>query len=1061
MSISELSVRRPVLMAMVYLAIMLVCVVFVPNLDMALYPTVDLPMISVIVSCGDNGPDVIMNQVGKDIEDALYSIENLSDMTAYAQSGRLMVLLEFEYGTDLDEAEEDINTAMTLINRSLPDWVESTSVIRMDSIMSSSSEILSLTLSGNASLEELKNYADDTISPLLERVSGVSEVDVNGGYESVYEIQVNPERLYAYGLTLSSVTSALSDRNNQQYLGTVEQNYIEYEVSTDSRFVDPDEIKNTIISGSGDTTVRLSDVATVRLSEEQTSRSWFNGNEVVTLSVSNTSDSNATTVASNVKKEIEKIQEILPEGYELVVDRDSTEMISSTMKEVYNSAWQGVLLAALIIFIFLRNIKATIIISLSMPICILITLMLMSVFGISVNSLSMAGLILAIGMIVDASIIILENTFSYRERGYRSAVSAILGSKNMLTAIVASTLTTLCVFLPLLMYKYQLGMIGVMFQDMIITVCISLGCSLFVAVTLVPALAGSIFRINTRTQKPLKSKLLRLIDNACKKAEESLNYGYSKALDYVLSHKFLFIMFLVLLLAFSLLLMSDMNLALMPDMNTNDTVRLSLELDEGTVSEVTTRKLFAMAEILETTLPEDSYESMSIRLSSSSNEGTITLNLPDITEQKYSAQEVQNMVRPFFSQDPEATWSFGSGRGPMNSDDVDIEIKSDDEDLIESVANQIVALLNENTDKLIDISSDVSDGSPRLEIKIDYDKAKELGVSISSLQSTLYIAINGYDATEVATFDTSITYDLEVSMTDAIEKISDLQSLTVTGSYGPVRIDQIASFEYGTSPKSITRENRQTINHVTATAIDGVSATEATEIAQRIVSENLIIPEGVEISYEGEMATFNEYMGTMVLVILLALAFVFMVMAAQFESLIDPFIIFATVPLLMIGVVLIHLAMGMDFSLFSLVGIVALIGVVVNNGIVLVDAINQLVKQKLSVREACLIAARSRLRPILMTTLTTILGLVPMTFFPGEGSEMLQPISVTFFGGIITGAFLTLFLSPTLYLIFNKRREKNYDNPDTLVNQLREFDEKGPVKAIDGPQDINDDGHML
>lgn len=1045
MNISELSIRRPVLMTMVYVAIVLICFVFVPNLEIALYPSVSMPVISVMVSCGDYGPDVIMSQVGESLEEALYSIENLSEMTTEASSGSLMIMLEFDYGTDLDEAYDDINTALNMVSRRLPDWVESTSIMRMDSMNSSSSEILSLMLSGEGTLEELKEYAEDYISPVLERVSGVSEVEIRGGYESVYEIVVNPERLHAYGLTLSDVTSALSEHNSQQYLGTIEQDYLEYEISTDSRYVSEDEISQTIISSSDTSVVRLEDVATVNLSEEQSSRSWFNGNEVVTISVSNESDTNETKVAKLVKAEVESLNASLPSGYELSVERDSTQMISSSMSEVYKSAYQGILLAALVIFLFLRNIKATIIISLSMPVCILITLMFMSIFSISVNSLSMAGLILAIGMIVDASVIILENTFSYRERGYRSAVAAILGSRNMFNAIVASTLTTLCVFLPLLLYKNDLGMIGVMFQDMIITVCIAMISSLFVAVTLVPALSGSILRLNTRVQKPLRSKALSKIDRAMQRFEDFLSYAYVKCLDYVLNHKALSILLLVLLLIFSLMMMGDMNLSMMPDMGTNDSISLSLELAEGTVSEKTVAKLFAMQSELESVLPAGSYESISINLDRSSNAGSITVNLPDITEQVYSAEYLEELVRPLLTTDPEATWSLGGGRGPMNSSDVDITIKGEDEDLIAEIANEVMNLLSENTDSLVDISSDISDGSPELKINIDYDKAKQLGVSLSTLQSTLYTAINGSTATEVATFDSSITYSLNVSMSDYIEKMSDLMALEIPANGSSVRLDQIASFEYGVSAKSITRENKETINHVSASAADGVSSEDASKIAQKIVEENLILPEDIEISFGGEMADMADYMDTMIIVIVLALALVYMVMAAQFESLIDPFIIFATIPLLLIGVVFIHLMMGMEFSLFSLVGIISLIGVVVNNGIVLVDAINQLVRDKIDVRSACLIAAKSRLRPILMTTLTTILGLVPMVFFPGDGSEMLQPIAVTFFGGIITGAFLTLFLSPTLYLIFNKRREKTFDNPNTLSNQLREYDEKGAV----------------
>ncbi len=991
-----------------------------------------------MVSCGDYGPEEIEQQVATVLEDQLYTIEGLSDITSRISSGNAMIMMEFEYGTDLDEAEDSVSSAISRVSRALPSWAETPTVMRMDS-SSSSSEVISLTLTGNRSLEELKEIADSTVEPLLKRVDGVADTEVRGGNSTIYEVQADPERLYAYGLTLTSLSSALEEKNSEQYIGTIEQNDLNYQIATDSRYMNSSELEDTIFATYGESIVHLSDVASVYLSEESTSRSFIDGNEVISISVSNESDSNASNVAAEVKAILPSIQDMLPEGVSLTVERDSTEMITSTMNEVYKSAYEGILLAALVIFLFLRNIRATIIIALSMPISILITLSCMSLFSLTINSMTMAGLILGIGMIVDASIIILENTYAYREKGYRSAASAILGSRNMFNAILASTLTTICVFLPLIIYKYDLGQIGMMFQDLIITICISLASSLFVAVTLVPALSGSILRIKSRVQKPIKNRLLRSIDDLMSRGEDALRRGYVKALDYVLSHKALFIMFLVLLLIFFCLSMSSMSLSMMPAMTSDDTISLNLELKEGTVKEVTLEELFKMNDLLSETLPEGSFESISTRLSSSSNSGTITINLPDITEQTIKAEELKEIIRPLINQDPSASWTFSEGRG-FASNAVDISITSEDETLIEETADEIVAILKNNTSALIDISSDVTDGSPKVNLIIDYDKAKQMGVTLSTLQSTLYGAVSGIEATEITTFDASKTYTVKVSLTDSFSSISDLESLTVMGSSGPVRLDQIASFAYGTAPKSITRENRQRVNHITANAAEGVSSDKAAEIAETLVNENLILPEGVTISFGGEMQEFSESLSVMIVVIVLALALVYMVMAAQFESLIDPFIIFATIPLLLIGVIAIHLIMGQSFSLFSLVGIVALIGVVVNNGIVLVDSINQYVKEKIKVRDACLLAAKNRLRPILMTTLTTVLGMIPIAFFPGEGSEMLQPIGVTFFGGILTGSFLTLFLSPALYLIFNKRREKAYEDPESLNNQLKEFD---------------------
>ena len=1038
MTIAELSVRRPVLMTMVYLLIAVIAVVFLPRLDIALYPSVEMPVVSVMVSCNDAGPEEVELQVAEVIEDAVGNIENLDTMTSVSREGSCYVILQFEYGTDLDEAQDEVQSAVTRITRRLPDWAESPTVMTFNA--SGSTTILRLMLRGDMTVDELQVIADDTVSPLIERIEGVSQVDFFGGSNIEYDILVSPNRMQAYGITLSQISAAVAARNIQSTTGEITQNNVDYQITVDGRYMSMEEIENTLVATIDGYPVLVRDVADVVRTEERGGReSYYNNERVVTLSVSNDSDSNETTVAAAVIAALPEIQAQLPDGVVLEVQRDSTEMITQTMDAVYSSLIEGVILAALIIFVFLRGIKTTIIISLSMPICVLITLMIMSITGMSVNSMSMSGLILGIGMIVDASIIILENTYSFRQQGEKSAIAAILGSKNMFLAIVASTLTTLCVFVPFIIYKYDLGMMGIMFQDLVITVCISLACSLFVSVTLVPALCGSILRINTRTQKPLKFKPLKVVDDALAKAEEKMRNAYAHTLDYFLSHRLLLVVFLILLLAFSFAQFSDVGISLMPAMTTDDEVSLSLSLEPGTTQNVTREYVFDMQDRILETLPEDSYETITMQVGSS-NTGSITIGLPDIEAQTYSAVDVQNMIRPLTTERPEATWTLSSGRGFSNP--IQVTIHSENEDAALQTANDIVSILTEHVPEVVDIDTDLENGSPKVEVIVDYDLAREMGVSVSDLSSTLTAALTGLTATQLSTFSTDTSYDVVVKLDDSeISQINNLSSITVPStSHGDIRLETFTEFTEGVSPRSIQRENKVRVNHVTAGLAEGYSTSDVQALVDQALADYLVLPEGVTIEQTGEMSDFSEFGPTLIMIVALALFLVYAVMAAQFESLIDPLIIFVTIPLLLIGVIWVHIFYGADFTLFSIVGIVALIGVVVNNGIVLIDCINRLVRQKVPVREACLQAARGRLRPILMTTLTTILGLIPMAFFPGEGSEMMQPIALTFVGGITTGAFLTLLLSPVLYSLFNTRREKRYDDPESLNNQLLEYD---------------------
>lgn len=1041
-------------MTMIYILIMVIAMVFLPRMEIALYPDIDLPVITVFVDCGDAGPEEIEQQVAKELEDRFSSLENLDQIMTISSDGSCMAILQYDFGTDLDDSERDLNSAITILSQILPDWTETPQYFRLDSMGAGTALRLSLT-SDSMSLDDLKMLGETTVSPLIERIDGVGQVSVRGGSDIEYHIDVDPNRLEAYGISLTQIISAIASDNIQATGGQITESGMNLQVAADARYTQFSDIGNTVITKVDGYPVRVNDVATVLQSTDKNNRSEsYLGNErIVTIGVTNDSDSNATTVATAVLVQLDSIRAELPEGVSLELLNDSTEMIKSTMSEAFNSLYQGVILAALIIWLFLRGIKTTIIISLSMPICVLITMMLMSIFDVTINAMSMSGLILGIGMIVDASIVILENTYSYRLLGEKSAVAAILGSKNMFNAIFASTLTTICVFVPIIIFKNDLEFLGIMFQDIVITICISLACSLFVAVTLVPALCGSIMRINTRTQKPLKLRWMKRIDDACINFENSMKRGYVRVLAYFMRHRLLLIVLLVLLLAFCLKLFPLLGFDLMPQQTTDDEVTLELELAQGTAIDVTREYVMDMYENIVSVLPEDSYESIQLfigtgMLTTAENSGSITIKLPDITEQTISATEVQNLIRPFTTADPNAPWLFeSSSAGSISA--IDVEIHSDEMGDAKYVADQVMAIMHEHVPGAVNIDSDADNGAPKINIAIDKDLAADYGITVSTITTVLQTAISGTTSSTISTFDSTETYDVVVEIDpETIMTVDQLGQLLIPSTSGMIRLDTIAQFERTTTPVSIMREDRVRINHVTADLLDGYAASDVQNELDKALSQYLVLPEGVTIEQGGQMSEMAGYMGTLIGIVALALFLVYAVMAAQFESLVDPFIIFATIPLLMIGVIGIHLAYGQSFSLFSIVGIVALIGVVVNNGIVLIDCINRLVKQKVPVRQACLQAAYGRLRPILMTTLTTILGLIPMAFFPGEGAEMLQPIALTFTGGITTGAFLTLLLSPVLYSIFNGRREKRYDDPESLTNQLREYDMRR-LKSLD------------
>ncbi|WP_062326905.1 efflux RND transporter permease subunit [Treponema endosymbiont of Eucomonympha sp.] len=1047
MQISELSVRKPVTVTMLYVLVCVVSLVFLPRLGIALYPNVTPPYINVMTTYTNAGPEEVDKAVTQVIVNRLERVADVKSITSRSSSGQSRIQLEFGYDKNLDEATNDVSDALSRVLNSLPDDCGAPSVFKFSM---NARPIMRLAVTGGASLGELKTLAEDTVSPLLERVSGVASAEVNGGAVREVRVDVSNNRLEAYGLTLGTVTAALAARNVQLSSGTLTHGATDYEIVTDEYFRSLGDIRDTVVSGGGGAAaVRLSDVAEVYEGTERgRSLVYINGEPGLYISITNESGTNPSTISKDVHAALAGIRESLPKGVSVSVLSDDTSLIDSTLNEVYSSAVTGAALAMLLIFLFLRNFRSSLIIGLSIPISILITLTAMAALGLTINMMTMSGLILGMGMTVDSSIVIIENINKRRSWGEKSAIAAILGSRNMLLAIIASTATTVCVFVPVLIYRAELETFGMMFQELVVTVVVSLVASLIVSVTLVPALCGSILKIDTRTQKPLRHKIPRAVDRAVAGALEALENGYARALRFALRNRLLVMMLAVSMLIPAVQRFASGGMNLAPSSQADDQVNVTVTLPVGTTNTEVRKYLFAFQDIVTETLPKEAYKTVVLN-TGNSNSGTIQLTLPKLKEQTLSARQVRDALEPHMSQWSGARVSFSSGRGFRSSGGgLDIKLVSDDAAAASAAAGDIAALLKAKLpQQLTDVENGLEDGSPRYEIHIDTDAAAAAGVSVGAVSALLKTAISGTAATIFHTGGDDANVVVRLAEESLLEP-SALGAIGVQSANGIMPLDSFITYAKSVSPQQIQREEGVRVSHVTAALAPGAVMTDAQAAAERLIRESVVLPDTVKIEYGGDASDLSRLLGTFVFVILLAAFLVFAVMAAQFESLVDPFIIFASIPLLAIGVMLAHAFMKQPLSLYSFVGIVALVGIVVNNGIVLVDFTNQLVDRKTPVFEACIEAGRNRLQPILMTTLTTVLGMVPMAFFPGAGAEAMQPICLTIVGGLMSGAFMTLFVSPVLYSALNKRREKRFNDPESLLNQLAELDARPAATRI-------------
>ncbi|MDC7228671.1 MAG: efflux RND transporter permease subunit [Sphaerochaetaceae bacterium] len=1038
MSVTNTVVRRPTTIIVIYILLTVLALVVFPNLAVELFPEMDLPMVIVYSSYSGASPETMESRVTKPIESAVSNVGGIKTISSTSSEGISMVMLEFAYGTDLDKASQSINDNLNLVADFFPDDASQPTIFKLNTNMMPVMNI-ALRSSSGKDANELRALMEDVIQNQIDRVGGVSNTSINGGQDAIVQVAIDQNRLEAYGVTLSQVSFALNPQNVQVGAGTMVEGDLSYLLRTDAEFSSLEEIENVMIMSipsydntgniTGSSVIRLKDLATVSYAfRDATSQVYINGEPGVYLSVSKESDANTVQVAKRVHALIEDLNHSLPDDLSLEVIVDTSTMVESTINAVYESLLYGVILVMVVLFIFLRSFKSTLIIGVAIPISMLLTVLSMFFLGYSLNLMTLTGLILGLGMTVDSSIVVLENIFRYRERGAKLHAAAILGTKEMIVSIVASTLTTVCVFVPMVLLRSNLEMLGEMITPMAGTIIISLLASLIVSITLIPVLSSSYVKIYTRKQKPLRLRVLRFIDDKAEDAFEALDRGYKRVLSLLIDYRWLTLLLVVLIMVLTFQAYGAMHQSLYPTMS-ETSVTVSATLPEGTTLETTE----SLLRDLEARAKQDivGYKDLIVTVGGGgmfggggTSSGSLQISLSD-EEGADSMQTVQEKLRQYFPLYPSASFSFSQmSMGLGNINPVDVVVKSDNLDLAVATAEQIRDLIEENLPGVTEVRTDFTKGLPEFRVVIDRERAYAYNLTMQSIANEIGYSVNGLTATQLKS-DGSETDVVVILQDEDRSSELDLRRIFVRNSMGEkISLDNVASIERATGPVSINRENEMRTVHVVGGLQGSYAVSQAEEDIKALVEEQLQPSGDVFIEYGGDFADMTEMFSQVWLILVLAIVLVFGVMASLFESFRNPFIVLLSMPLMLVGVVGIYLITGETFSLISAIGLIILAGIVVNNGIVLIEYINLLRRRGLDIRSACIEAGGNRLKPILMTSLTTIFGMIPLAFFGGQGAEQIQPIGQTIIGGMTISTLMTIFFTPVLYALFNKDKKK-------------------------------------
>ncbi len=1021
MNIARGPVKRPVMTSVIFLIVLILGIVAFTRLAIDLMPEITYPTISVSTDYGNVGPQEMEELVTRPIEEALAAVQGVEEITSTSTEGRSNVRVAFAWGSDLDVAANDIRDRIDRTLSRLPEDIQRPMIRKFDL---SAFPVLYIGIAGNLNPLDLRRLVEDQVKYRIERVPGVAAVDIRGGLNREIHVKLYSDQLKALGLSPASVMNALRNENRNIPAGLYEKGNLEVLIRTQGEFHSIDEIRNTVVALRDGVPIQIKDVAQVEDSwEEVRQLVRINGKPGIRIAINKQSGANTVQVAEAVNAEIEKINTDIPQ-IKMIPLMDTSVYIKQAINNVGNAALIGGILAVVILFLFLRNVYSTAIIATAIPISILATFGLMYFGGFTLNLMTFGGIALGIGMLVDSAIVVLENIFRHREDGLSPEEGALKGTSEVWTAIVASTVTTLVVFLPVVFVR---GMSGIMFQQMAMVVVFALICSLIVSLTLVPMLTARFLKFRAGKQAH-SSGWLGKISRSSEQFLNRVDERYKIILNWGLNHRRAVIFSTAGLFIVSLILLQFIGIELMPAADEGE-VRVNMEMAVGTRLEIIDQATLAAEKIVEKEVPE--MVSMMARIggggwrSSGGHTSELRITLVNKDQRSRSSEEIAGVLRKALADMPGVTVRTRAGQGlfllrmgSSSTDNISVEVRGYDLQTAEDLARKVEQVIKQ-VDGITDTNISREEGNPEQMIRIDRQKAADLGLSVSRIGETLETSVGGTAASYFR--EGGKEYRILVRLGEKDRRVlSDLLDLTVVNDRGqPVILRNVIDVVPQEGPVRIERKDQERIITIDANFTGRDMGSVIGDIRDGL--RTIPVPKDFAIifggDYEEQQKAFAELMFGLVLAILL----VFLVMAGQFESFRDSFVVLFSIPMALIGVVLTMILTGTIFSMQAFIGVIMLAGIVVNNAILLVDYTNQLKRgEGMPLREAIQLAGSRRLRPILMTTLTTALGLLPLSFGFGEGGETQAPLARVVIGGLLSSTLITLVLIPVIYYQFEQ-----------------------------------------
>jgi HAE1 family hydrophobic/amphiphilic exporter-1 len=1029
MKIYELAVRRPVLTVMVSLIVIIVGAVSLSRLAIDLMPEITYPTLSISTSYENTSPEEIEELITRPIEEAMSAVPGVETVSSVSAEGQSSVRVAFDWGTDLDAAANDIRDRLDRVQRVLPEDAERPRLRKFDL---ASFPILILGVASNLDPIQVQSTLDHFVKNRIERIPGVASLDIHGGLDREIHVNLDADKISALGLPLDQILQRIKDENINLPAGTIEEGLLDVSIRTPGVFNNLDELRNTVIAVREGASIRLGEVAEVTDAWEKVTRIVrVNGKPGVRLSVSKQSGKNTVEVARAVLAEVKRINAEMPQLH-IIPIIDTSDYIQRSITNLGRTLLYGSGLAILVLFLFLRSIPSTAIIATTIPISVVATFALMYFNGFTLNLMTLGGLALGVGMLVDNAIVVLENIHRLREEGQTAPVAAVNGSREVTAAVVASTLTTLVVFFPMIFMR---GMTGIMFKQLAYVVAFSLSCSMAVALTLVPMLAS-------RIAKPPQTSSEAAPGSAAKSREiagrffRRLENDYQRLLRVALRHKAVVLTAAGLLFTGSLLLIPLVGVELMPATDESE-VRVSAEMAVGTRLAVVDEKFRKIEAQIVAAVPEIdntvSFAGGSTWRARGGNTAQMRIALKPVDQRQRSSEAIAGDLRRQLSALPGISIRTRAGQGLFllrigtgGDDRIQVEVRGHDPQIADALAKRVEKAMRA-VGGITDTRISRETGSPEEVVLIDRPKAAAMHLSVSKIANQLRTVLSGSAAGYYR--EGGSEYRILVKLKDAEKKeLATLLSLPVTNADGEqVMLRNVVTVAPRQGPVLIERKDQERVVYVTANISGRDMGSVLADLRAQV--QRIPIPRDYAVQFGGDFEEQQKAFHELLISFILALVLVYMVMASLYESLRDPLIVMFSVPLAAIGVVLLLLLTHTTFNIQSYIGCIMLGGIVVNNAILLVDHINLLRRRDgLPIGEAILEAGRRRLRPILMTATTTILAMLPLALGLGEGGEAQAPMARAIIGGLLSANVITLLVIPTVYATF-ERKERPAGKP--------------------------------